>query len=71
MITHPDRTETTEGGPDVGDPDDNKAVDLGRLAWLGTVLACLVAVFVLTLEGYSGYAAVTGAVAIAAAINLL
>jgi len=45
-------------------------VDLGRLAWLGTVMALLVAVFVLVLEGYYGYAAVTFAVAISAGINL-
>ncbi|MFZ0091560.1 MAG: hypothetical protein WAL63_18785 [Solirubrobacteraceae bacterium] len=43
---------------------------LGRIAWLSTVLACLVAVFVLVLEGYYGYAGVTFAVAVSAAINL-
>ena len=46
------------------------AVNLGRLAWLLTVLACLVAVPVLLLDGYYGYAGVTLAVAISAAINL-
>ncbi|HLH64137.1 MAG TPA: hypothetical protein VKV27_00395 [Solirubrobacteraceae bacterium] len=46
-------------------------MDLGRLAWLATVLACLVAVLVLVLEGYYGYAGVTFAVALSAAINLL
>jgi hypothetical protein len=45
-------------------------VDLGRLAWLGTVLACLIAVFVLALQGYYGYAGVTLAVAVSAGINL-
>ena len=50
---------------------ENTVVDLGRLAWLGTVLACLVAVLILGLEGYYGYAAVTLAVALAAAINLV
>jgi len=45
-------------------------VDLGRLAWLGTVLACLIAVVILMLQGYYGYAAVTFAVALAAGINL-
>ena len=49
----------------------NEPVDLGRLAWLATVLACLVAVLVLVLEGYYGYAGVTFAVALSAAINLL
>jgi hypothetical protein len=46
-------------------------VDLGRIAWLGTVLACLIAVLILVVQGYYGYAAVTFAVALAAAINLL
>jgi hypothetical protein len=45
-------------------------VDLARIAWLVTVLACIVAVLVLLLEGYYGYAGVTLAVAISAAINL-
>jgi hypothetical protein len=45
-------------------------VDLGRLAWLTTVLACLIAVLILVLQGYYGYASVTLAVAVAAAINL-
>jgi hypothetical protein len=45
-------------------------VDLARLGWLVTVLACLVAVLILVLEGYFGYACVTFAVALAAAINL-
>jgi hypothetical protein len=46
-------------------------VNLGRVAWLLTVLACLVAVLILILEGYYGYAGVTFAVAVSAAINLL
>jgi hypothetical protein len=45
-------------------------VNLGRLAWLITVVACLVAVLILILDGYYGYAGVTLAVAISAAINL-
>jgi hypothetical protein len=57
--------------PAVGDDDQNTVVNLGRLAWLGTVGACLIAVLVLVLEGYYGYAAVTFAVALAAGINLL
>ena len=44
--------------------------NLGRLAWLVTVVACLVAVLILILDGYYGYAGVTLAVAISAAINL-
>jgi hypothetical protein len=50
--------------------EDNKSVDLGRLAWLITVGVLMVTVLVLFLEGYYGYAGVTFAVAIAAAINL-
>jgi hypothetical protein len=49
---------------------DNSRVDLARLAWLVTVIALLVAVLILALQGYAGYAAVTGAVAVSAAINL-
>ena len=45
-------------------------MDLGRIAWLLTALACLVAVVILLVEGYYGYAGVTLAVAISAAINL-
>ncbi len=45
-------------------------MDLARIAWLTVVIACLIAVLVLALQGYAGYAAVTGAVAISAAINL-
>jgi len=46
------------------------AVDLGRVAWIVTVAACLVAVLILLLKGYYGYAGVTLAVAVSAAINL-
>jgi hypothetical protein len=51
--------------------DHNRTVDLARAAWLVTVLACLLAVAILVLDGYAGYAGVTLAVAVAAAINLL
>ena len=71
MITRADRTEPAEGEPTVGEADQNSAVDLGRLAWLGTVLVCLIAVLILVLQGYYGYAGVTFAVAVAAGINLL
>jgi hypothetical protein len=49
---------------------ENTPVDLGRLSWLATVLVCLVAVVLLGLQGYFGYAGVTLAVAVSAAINL-
>lgn len=45
-------------------------MNLGRIAWLATVLACMIAVLVLLLKGYYGYAGVTLAVAISAAVNL-
>lgn len=45
-------------------------MDLARIGWLTTVAVCLIAVLVLALQGYYGYAGVTLAVAISAAINL-
>ncbi|HEY5431676.1 MAG TPA: hypothetical protein VIK04_21370 [Solirubrobacteraceae bacterium] len=45
-------------------------MDLARIAWLVTALACMVAVLILLLKGYYGYAGVTLAVAVSAAINL-
>jgi hypothetical protein len=45
-------------------------MSLARLAWLVTVLICLVASLVLVLSGYQGYAAVVLAVGLSAAINL-
>jgi hypothetical protein len=72
MISQVDRTEPTEAeSPAVGEDEQNAVVNLGRLAWLGTVGACLIAVLILVLEGYYGYAGVTFAVAVAAFINLL
>jgi hypothetical protein len=50
---------------------EENTVNLGRAAWLVTSAACLVAVLVLILDGYYGYAGVTLAVAISAGINLL
>jgi len=52
------------------DEGPNRQVDLARIAWSVTVLLCLIAVVILVLQGYLGYAAVTFAVAVAAAINL-
>jgi hypothetical protein len=49
---------------------ENSPVNLGRIAWLVAVMACLVTVLILVLEGYYGYAGVTFAVAVAAGINL-
>jgi hypothetical protein len=71
MIDHLERSETPPHGQDVGPEDDNTTVDLGRLAWLGTVLVCTVVVLVLVIQGYYGYAGVTFSVALAAGINLV
>jgi hypothetical protein len=43
---------------------------LARIAWFVTVGICLITSLILLLSGYTGYAGVTVAVAIAAAINL-
>jgi hypothetical protein len=48
----------------------NRLVDLARFAWLAVVAACLIAVVILMLDEYYGYAAVTLAVAASAGINL-
>jgi hypothetical protein len=56
--------------PPIPRDGQNVRVDLGRIAWVATVLACLVAVVILLLQGYYGYAIVTAAVAVSAAINL-
>jgi hypothetical protein len=45
-------------------------VPLSRIAWLVLVVACLVAVALLLVSGYYGYAGVVFAVALSAAINL-
>jgi hypothetical protein len=49
---------------------ENGPVDLARVSWLVTVLICLIAVLILILQGYLGYAGVTFAVALSAGINL-
>jgi hypothetical protein len=54
----------------IGAESENTVVDLARIGWLATVVACLIAVVILVLQGYYGYAGVTLAVAISAAINL-
>lgn len=43
---------------------------LARISWLVTVGICLITSLILLLSNYDGYAGVTLAVAIAAAINL-
>jgi len=56
--------------PHVPRREENKRVDLARISWLATVLICLITVLILVLQGYLGYAGVTLAVAVAAALNL-
>jgi hypothetical protein len=58
------------GAPDVGREGDNATVGLARIAWLVTVLACVITIAILVVEGYYGYALVTLAVAVSAGINL-
>ena len=43
---------------------------LSRIAWLTTVVICLITSVLLLLSGYLGYAGVLLAVALSAAINL-
>ncbi len=70
-VSTADLTETTSEFTAVVPADgENTAVDLARIGWLATVVACLIAVVILALQGYYGYAGVTLAVAISAAINL-
>jgi hypothetical protein len=54
----------------VGRGGNNGDVTFTRIAWLVTVLACVVTGVALLLSGYQGYAAVFAAVGACAAINL-
>jgi hypothetical protein len=54
----------------IDDEGQHARADLARIVWSVTVLVCLVAVLILVLQGYLGYAAVTFAVAVSAGINL-
>lgn len=45
-------------------------MDYGRVSWITVVGACLIAVAILAVEGYTGYAITVGAVGAAAAVNL-
>jgi hypothetical protein len=44
---------------------------IDRIAWIVTVLVALITALLVLLSGYTGYAALGVAVAVAAAINLL
>jgi hypothetical protein len=45
-------------------------VPLSRIAWLTTVLACLLTAVLLFVSGYDGYGVIALAIAASAAINL-
>jgi hypothetical protein len=46
------------------------AVPLSRISWIVVVAICALAVLLLAVNGYTGYAIVVGAVGLAAAVNL-
>jgi hypothetical protein len=46
-------------------------VSIARIAWIVTVLACLITGLILLLSGYQGYAAVFLVVGASAGINLV
>jgi hypothetical protein len=76
-VARPAQPVVEEAQPVVEDtipaPDDlteSASIDLSRIAWSITTIAFLLAMVVLGLRGDMGYAGVTLAVAIAAAINL-
>jgi hypothetical protein len=50
---------------------NNADMAISRIAWIVTVLVALLTAVLLLLSGYTGYAGLGLAVAIAAAINLL
>lgn len=58
------------GGGSAGPAGENGVVNLVRAGWLAVVLICVLAIVVLLSQSYYGYAAVTLAVALSAAINL-
>lgn len=43
---------------------------VSRAAWLAVVAICAIAVLLLAINGYTGYAIVVGAVGTSAAVNL-
>jgi hypothetical protein len=45
-------------------------VDVARASWITVVAACAIAVVLLAIDGYTGYAITVGAVGAAAAVNL-
>jgi hypothetical protein len=67
---HPRHVAAATAPRDVGLGRDNARVTFTRIAWLVTVLACVITAVALLVSGYQGYAAVFGAVGACAAINL-
>jgi hypothetical protein len=65
------RRDARGEAPTVGRSRHNARVRFTRIAWLITVLACLLTCLALLLSGYQGYAAVLLAVGLCAAVNLL
>jgi len=49
---------------------DFRAVPLSRIAWLTTVLACLLTAILLFVSGYDGYGVIALAIGASGAINL-
>jgi hypothetical protein len=47
------------------------AVPIARASWIVVVVACAIAVVLLAVGGYTGYAITVGAVGLAATVNLL
>jgi hypothetical protein len=45
-------------------------MDLARISWFSVIGICLIAVILLAIDGYTGYAITVGAVGAAAAVNL-
>jgi hypothetical protein len=65
------KSRRNRAGPrSILDPGENVRVDLARFGWLAVVLVCAITVLILAVQGYAGYAGVTFAVLISAAINL-
>jgi hypothetical protein len=70
-IERPAAAAVLAAGDNVPMDADESTMNLARAAWLVTAGACAIAVVILLLDGYYGYAGVTLAVAISAGINLL
>lgn len=69
-IAAPDHPAEHPGPRGILRPGENVRVDYARFGWLAVVLVCAITVLILAVQGYAGYAGVTLAVALAAAINL-